>query len=457
MKGTYCTKTPKQKKVICDLWSKSKSIPEILKNRQIRGIGLKERAIKDTIHKYVTNFHEDDKITGKNPALSLIINNVFHYHHKTLKKGLCDLIEAISTSDTLEKSCISRSLAAIRDIKGDTSYTSISDYLNTKDMFDDDVMEQYFNFLTKDQTEVILSLDWTYLKKNNHSSLVLALVLGKNSALPICTKTLLYDDSKGKKVPCFRTIFRKIDKWNIHNKKIIILSDREFGSVNFLNALNKHDFYYCIRTKNNILIKKGKGRVLGDDKTKNKNPTKEIRRIWRKCNVFKGIKVPTVIKHWKPGKKEVHYYLSNIPDITIDEACTLYGKRWNIETMFRTTKDSRYGFAFKRVMYQKNTRVTRDRMWFLISLSFLFLNGLGEASNQMGYSYKHFHQFSKKASKNRKRPRFTLIKTGFLTLKSLSKSRKQSKIESKMFKRCFKIISNLFKHTGKRAESMFPP
>ena len=165
--------------------------------------------------------------------------------------------------------------------------------------------------------------------------------------------------------------------------QVIILADREFGTLNNMYFIKKHYYFdYILRIKRNFTL---------TDKHKH---TKKLAYQWLADNsavtvddgyiTLQAYPVKKVIVCKDIGMKELWCLACSIDNIATQTILNYYAKRWGTETSYRDEKDLQFGLGLKKARIRCCGR--RDRALLLSAIAIIFLTLLGAACESTGFT-----------------------------------------------------------------------
>jgi len=221
------------------------------------------------------------------------------------------------------------------------------------------------------QEDLYLALDRTNWKlgKININILTLAVAHSSGAAIPVLWLLL---DKKGnsntpERIKLFQRFLKIVDKERIKG----FLADREFIGGDWFKYLEGESIPYFIRIKENTVTTNSKGqriqmkRLFADLRTNKIRKLRKKRKIWGLPVYLCALRLPT---------GELLILASNVKQ---DRAIELYGRRWEIETLFQCLKGR--GFNFEDSRITKEERVSR--MVAVLALAFVWAIKVGEWCN----------------------------------------------------------------------------
>lgn len=235
-----------------------------------------------------------------------------------------------------------------------------------------------------DTTLTCLLLKWLKLDRGNLTLLIdrTNWEFGKKK-INILMVSVIYE---GYSVPLGWSLLNKKgnsnqgDRWDLLNKIIdkigpgrikYIIGDREFSGVYWYKYLKKNDITFVIRIKENQKVRY-QDRAISVKSIVNSNSRKG-----RHCNNrkydFHDLEVFISGFRFRNDKKKLEYLIimsqEKIKDVT-----TVYGKRWQIESMFKNMKSN--GFCMEETHLKKDSRIETLLGLLALSYAWMIITGL---------------------------------------------------------------------------------
>lgn len=247
-----------------------------------------------------------------------------------------------------------------------------------------DVMKAVINRLVRRHVKklkgrpLLVSLDWTKVRQMH---VLMAAVVIKGRAIPLCWGSYR-DRTLGKSQNALEEgLLLALKDMLGQQVKVIILADRGFGRTELGRFCQRVGFNYIIRIKDKVHVKFN-GQSVRLDRYPVHRGVCELHKniLYRQHDPVKQ----HVVIRWKknlPRKRDQPWYL--MTNVELDCRSTqaarrisdLYGRRFDIEELFRDAKSHQFGYALGQ------TRITRpdrfDRLILVMVLAYLLLIGLG--------------------------------------------------------------------------------
>lgn len=176
----------------------------------------------------------------------------------------------------------------------------------------------------------------------------------KGESIPRASVSMCYDVLNGYIIDVIPEKYRtkEIDMAKRHIKKdqeitegykSIYIMDRNYISIDFLTFLQRNNIKYLIRSKTRYFKQETEKMKTNDEIVEIARTKERMRRDnfadEETRNYAKENKIEVrIIKHkLKKGKEE--YLITNVKEFSTEEIFEMYGKRWNIETLYDNLKN----------------------------------------------------------------------------------------------------------------------
>jgi hypothetical protein len=161
---------------------------------------------------------------------------------------------------------------------------------------------------------------------------------------------------------------------------VILLADRGFGRTELARTCQFIGFHYVIRIRPDVWVanrvfrgklldfpvRRGLARVLKNVAYRKRRPVRQH-----------------VVIRWKNGlaeKRDEPWFLMTDLERSALALSNLYGKRMEVEELFRDGKNRRNGYALRNTQLTRADRI--DRLLLILALAFILLCGLGLRARQ---------------------------------------------------------------------------
>ncbi len=215
---------------------------------------------------------------------------------------------------------------------------------------------------------LILTLDWTQIRK--HHVLMLAAVV-RGRAVPLLWA--VYDEKTlhRSQNSLEEALLRLLRTMVPRQVRVILLADRGFGRTELARLCQELGFHYVIRIAAGVWIRHGKfeGRL-------SQYPVKPgMRRLLRGVQYRKVRSlVQNIVVVWRKDKQEPWFLMTDLNQ-GANQLCDLYGKRMQIEELFRDYKNRRNGFSLRDTQIRSPENLSRALL--ILALGYILLLGIG--------------------------------------------------------------------------------
>jgi len=240
--------------------------------------------------------------------------------------------------------------------------------------------EYWVPFLVRDQSEIVVALDWTEFAADDHATIVLSLVTKHGRATPLLWSTTIRSQLGELRNQCEDDLLVRFHEVLPAGIKVTVLADRGFGDSKLYDFLERLGFEYVIRFRSciNVTSAKGEARTAADWVPEN-----------GRAKLLKGAGVTTderpvaaVVCTQAKGMKDAWCLATSRSDLPATAIVKLYGRRFTIEENFRDTKDLRFGMGLSSTHVRDPER--RDRLLLLSAIASTLISLLGAAGERIG-------------------------------------------------------------------------
>jgi len=305
--------------------------------------------------------------------------------HVKRVKSLANATLGVMRSASLAIHAIGQGLAHARGLLRKHAVKQVDRLLSNAGIDVWSIFAHWVPYIVGWKPEIFVAMDWTDFDADDQATIMLSLITGQGRATPLVWKTVRKSQLRRRRNAYEDEVLRRLAEVLPAETRVTIVADRGFGDRK-LYAFLKDDlkFDYVIRFKDNIRVTSAQGETrtaaewIGPG-----GRTKTL----RGAQVTKqSYLVPTIVCTHAKGMKNPWCLASSRMDLPGSRLIKLYGKRWEIETGFRDTKDFRYGLGMALTRIGSPER--RDRLWLLNAFAVVLLTLLGAAGEGLGYD-KH--------------------------------------------------------------------
>lgn len=303
--------------------------------------------------------------------------------HKKRQQSIAYAAMGVLASNSLFLHRIAEGLVKTRGGKKKHATKQIDRLLSNKGISIWDLSASWVPYILRNQTEVIVALDWTSFYDDDQSMLCLNVVTGKGLSTPLLWKSVDKKQLKHNRARYEDQLLSRLKEVLPEGVTVTLLADRGFADQKFFRFLDEElHFKYIIRIKSSTTI------IRGEKKEKANRWLRPDGRIFSLKNpsiTLNAYEVSQFVAIKDKGMKAAWFLVSNTT-LKPREIVNLYSKRWKIEPYFRDLKDERYGWGLEQTHVKSCER--RDRLMLILALSYTLLVILGEAGEQIGFDEK---------------------------------------------------------------------
>lgn len=303
--------------------------------------------------------------------------------HKKRQQSIGYAAMGVLASNSLFLHQIAEGLVKTRGGKKKHATKQIDRLLSNKGISIWDLSASWIPYVLRNQTELIVALDWTSFYDDDQSMLCLNVVTGKGLSTPLLWKSVDKKQLKHNRARYEDQLLSRLKEVIPEGVTVTLLADRGFADQKFFRFLDEElHFKYIIRIKSSTTI------ISGEKKEKANGWLRPDGRIFSLKNpsiTLNAYEVSQFVAIKDKGMKAAWFLVSNTT-LKPREIVNLYSKRWKIEPYFRDLKDERYGWVLEQTHVKSCER--RDRLMLILALSYTLLVILGEAGEQIGFDEK---------------------------------------------------------------------
>ena len=246
-------------------------------------------------------------------------------------------------------------LAGIRRFPRRKAYRKIEKFLHRKTQNLDEVWQWLWNHYTSQLKDCFVLIDWTMWRDGRQ--VLMAALMHSGRCLPFLAvayqvRKLLRSQNQAE-----HAFFLLLAMVRRSNQQITCINDRGFARISLVKQLRQHRLRFITRVCHNTYfssskyqgllrdyqIKEGGLDDLGEGELgKDKKNQARLRLI-----VYRG-----------RGHKAPWFIATDRGDLTGREVASLYARRMGIESGFRDTKGSRYGWGLKQIGLRSDVKLT---------------------------------------------------------------------------------------------------
>lgn len=322
------------------------------------------------------------------PKISLsqtqtMIDDIFQENmHKKRKMSLANATLGLLQSASSFIHSIGKGLAEVLNLQCKHAVKQVDRLLSNKKFNIWDCAAFWVPYVIGESSAIYVVLDWTSFAGDEQSTICLNLVTRQGCATPLVWHSVKNSQLKSNRARYEDQLlsrFKEVLPKNIH---VTLLADRGVVSQKFFDFLeNTLGFHYIIRLKSTIIVEDHEGR---------KDKSKNLVRANGRAQSFKDVyltkeryPIAQLITVQDKGMKAPWLLVCSQASLKTREVIQLYSKRWKIEPYFREVKDHRFGFGLSATHISCPQR--RDRLFFIVAMSYVLLTLLGTAGERIGF------------------------------------------------------------------------
>lgn len=319
-------------------------------------------------------------------AVAWVVSVCENHLRKSQVKTLSILVAATLTAMRLSLAAIGRSLAAQRDSSAKHCIKQAWRFItNTRvepTLVMPQVMSRLFRRVIKHHRKhssrrpLLISLDWT--KVRSFHTLMAAIVV-KGRALPLCWQS--YGDRvQGRSQNALENTMLLNLRALLPDVKFVLLADRGFRRASLVELCQQLKIEYLIRICDDVIVKTSRWSGNLKHYPIRKGDSHGFANVQYRAD---GAVTTNLIVRWKRGlpiKSDGPWYLMTSLSIKggrrrVHELTDLYALRFDIEELFRDTKNEHLGWCLGKTRVTKADRL--DRLILITALAYVLLMAAG--------------------------------------------------------------------------------
>lgn len=312
---------------------------------------------------------------------SFLFGNFQSQIHAKRLSSLGDSVLGVLNSQSLQPSKIGDGLAVAKGLLPKHARKQVDRLISNKGIDDELCQNNLACLLIANRKRITVAMDWTVFAKDGHMTITLRLITTHGRATPLLWKTVSVIGLKGNNNSHVFSLLDKLKEIVSEDAQVIILADREFGTLNNMKKMKEElNFDYILRIKRNFTVT-------------DKQLTKKLAYEWLNKNsptciddaklTVQDYPVKKIIVCKEPAMKEMWCLACSFSNIATQTILNLYGKRWSTETSYRDEKDLYFGMGLKKARIRQIAR--RERLLLISAIVIIFLTLLGAASEAAGF------------------------------------------------------------------------
>jgi hypothetical protein len=246
-------------------------------------------------------------------------------------------------------------LARIRHFARRKAYRKIEKFLHRKRMNLDSVWQWLWDHYTAQIKDCFVLVDWTMWRDGRQ--VLMAALMHSGRCLPVLALAYQIQKICRSQNQAEHAFFLLLSLLRRSNQQITCINDRGFARISLVKELRQRELHFITRVCHNTYfsspkyqgllreyeIKEGSLIDLGEGEL-GKDPKNQAR---IRLIVYRG-----------RGHKAAWFIATDRSDLTAQEVASLYARRMGIESGFRDTKGSRYGWGLKQIGLRSDVQLT---------------------------------------------------------------------------------------------------
>lgn len=235
-----------------------------------------------------------------------------------------------------------------------------------------------FNEFAPCTGRVVVLADWTDVA--NGKLLVFSLPCNGRS-IPFFAKAVAKQAGDGAMIQAENEALEALSRICACRTDIVIVADRGFGNQRWIPQAQRLGFYFVQRVSSVFFADTEKyiGKLDEIDVRKGARI-----RDWGWGTLGEDERIQgRLITAFDPDAKEPWYLITNLDELSLEEAVNIYRSRWWIENTFRDKKNRDWGLGMGKVKLKDFRRY--ERLFCIVALAFIFLSAHGAKAEEEGF------------------------------------------------------------------------
>lgn len=300
--------------------------------------------------------------------------------HLARVRSLANGVTGVLNAAMVSVAAIGRAYAEVAHIGPKSGVKQVDRLLSNDGVELDEVGASWARYIVGTTAEIVLAMDWTDFDDDNHTTLCVSLMTTHGRATPLAWKTVEKSKLQNRRTKHELGMVKRLHAWLPEGVRVELLADRAFGYQQLYALLEKLDWKYTIRFRENIVIYDGPGPALRAAAYVPSNG-RALKLVAPKVT-RKRFEIPAIVAVKRKGMKEAWCLATSRAADDASEIVRTYSRRFSIEETFRDTKDITFGMGLRATHIRDAER--RDRMLLLVTIAHTLLTLLGAASEASG-------------------------------------------------------------------------
>lgn len=275
---------------------------------------------------------------------------------------------------------IGRAYAQLANTDSKSGVKQVDRLLSNDGFLLSELMPLWLRHVVGNISRIVVAMDWTDFDDDDHTTLCVYLVTTHGRATPLAWQTVKKSTLKNRRTGYELGMVKRLHAWLPKQVRVTLLADRGFGYEELYRLLDRCNWDYVLRFRENILVTKPDGTV---GKAADFVPTNgRALKIVDAAVTGKAVVIPAVVLVKRKNMKEAWCLATSFSKADANDTVRAYSRRFSIEETFRDTKDITFGLGLRATHIGSAKR--RDRLLFLIAIAHTLLTLLGVASEASG-------------------------------------------------------------------------
>lgn len=263
-------------------------------------------------------------------------------------------------------------LARTRHFKRRQAYRKIEKFLHRKTFSLDEVWQWLWDHYTRHIKDCFVLIDWTMWKDGRQ--VLMAALMHSGRCLPFLALAYQIQKMLRSQNQAEEAFFSLLSLLKGPNQQITCINDRGFARISLLKRLSQYHLHFITRVCHNTYFASDcYGGLLRDYQIKEGGLVDLGEGLLGK-SVKNQVRVRLVVYRGK-GHKAPWLIATDRSDLTAHQVASLYARRMGIESGFRDTKGSRYGWGLKQIKMQSDVQLSV--LWAAAMVAYALRMGAG--------------------------------------------------------------------------------
>jgi hypothetical protein len=251
------------------------------------------------------------------------------------------------------------------------------------------IKQRLLSLVAGGRKSVIVAIDWTDIGGGKRQVLYAACIT-RGRAIPVMWEVADKAMGKGSQTAIEERFLEALKAAVSGDLRVIVVADRGFGRVNFLRKLGDLGFGYVVRVTGSAWVEgRGfKGQLW--DQTLRVGGATEFGEVYYQKEARYRTRA---VGFYEYGQKEPWLLVTNMGEAA-EKIASWYGRRMEIEEMFRDFKNSENGFGLRGLSLKANGRY--DRLLLIMALAYYIFVLAGNLAEHLGLHRRFMANTSRK-------------------------------------------------------------